>query len=151
VSALPSKQLNLLLVEDNPADVELTRVCLEETRLAHRLHVTEDGEQALEFLNRRAAYTAAPRPDLMLLDLNLPRKDGRAVLAEVKSDERLKDIPVIVLTTSHSERDVLNAYRLHANCYITKPSGYDQWVSLFRSVHAFWFDTVRLPSRADPG
>ena len=137
--------VNVLLVEDNPADVELTRLSLEETQLSHILYVTQDGDQALAFLKRHAPYAAAPRPHLTLLDLNLPRKDGRAVLEEIKKDEGLKDIPVVVLTTSNSERDILSAYKMHANSYITKPADPDQWVELFRSVHEFWFKAAELP------
>ncbi|HLB76276.1 MAG TPA: response regulator [Candidatus Dormibacteraeota bacterium] len=140
-----AKSVNVLLVEDNPADVELTRLSLEETRLAHKLHVTQDGDQAMAFLKRRAPYAAAPRPDLTLLDLNLPRRDGRAVLAEIKSDERLKDIPVVILTTSAAERDILHAYRMHANSYITKPLGVEDWIRLFRTLQEFWFGAVTLP------
>ena len=140
-----AKPVNVLPVEDNPADVELTRLSLEETRLAHNLHVTLDGDQALAFLNRREPYAAVPRPDLTLLDLNLPRRDGRAVLAEIKSDERLKNIPVVILTTSAAERDILHAYRLHANSYITKPLGVDGWIRLFRTLQEFWFGAVTLP------
>ena len=144
-----AKTVNILLVDDNPADVELTRLSLEETRLAHSLHVTRDGDEALAFLNRRGPYTAAPRPDLTLLDLNLPRTDGRAVLAEIKRDANLKNIPVVVLTTSAAERDILHAYRMHANSYITKPLGVEGWIRLFRTLHDFWFDAVTLPPMVD--
>ena len=143
--------VNLLLVEDNPADVELTRLSLDKTGLPHRLHVTQDGEQALAFLRRDAPYAAAPRPHLTLLDINLPRKDGRAVLAEIKKDESLKDIPVVILTTSDSERDILAAYKMHANSYITKPTGLDRWVELFRSVQDFWFKSAKLPTPSASG
>ena len=138
--------VNLLLVEDNPADVELTRLSLEESQLPYRLHVAQDGDQALAFLKRQAPHEGAPRPDLTLLDLSLPRRDGRAVLAVIKSDENLKDIPVVVLTTSSSQRDVLAAYKLHANSYITKPTGIDRWITLFRSIRDFWFKSARLPA-----
>jgi len=138
--------VNLLLVEDNPADVELTRLSLEESQLPYRLHVAQDGDEALAFLKRQAPHEGAPRPDLTLLDLSLPRRDGRAVLAVIKSDENLKDIPVVVLTTSSSQRDVLAAYKLHANSYITKPIGIDRWITLFRSIRDFWFKSVRLPA-----
>ncbi len=143
--------VNVLLVEDNPADVELTRLSLEETRLAHNLHVMQNGDQALAFLNRRFPYEAAPRPDLTLLDLNLPGTDGRAVLAEIKSDEKLKDIPVVILTTSAADRDILNAYRVHANSYITKPLGVEGWIRMFRTLQEFWFGAVTLPPGPFPG
>ena len=148
-SRTPTRPVNVLLVEDNPADVALTRLSLEKNHVAHRLFVTQDGDQALAFLKRRAPYADAPRPDLTLLDLNLPRTDGRAVLAEIKKDESLKDIPVVVLTTSNSDRDILTAYKMHANSYITKPTGLDRWVELFRSVNDFWFKTVKLPPTAE--
>ena len=148
-STTPTTPVNVFLVEDNPADVALTRLSLEETHVAHRLFVTQDGDQALAFLKRRAPYADAPRPDLTLLDLNLPRTDGRALLAEIKKDESLKDIPVVVLTTSNYDRDILTAYKMHANCYITKPTGPDRWVELFRSVNNFWFKTVKLPPTAE--
>jgi len=138
--------VNLLLVEDNPADVELTRLSLDEIQLPYRLHVAQDGDEGLAFLKRQAPHEGAPRPDLTLLDLSLPRRDGRAVLAVIKSDENLKDIPVVVLTTSSSQRDVLAAYKLHANSYITKPIGIDRWITLFRSIRDFWFKSVRLPA-----
>jgi CheY-like chemotaxis protein len=141
--------VNVFLVEDNPADVEMTRLSLEETRVAHRLHVAYDGDQALDFLQRRGPYADAPRPDLTLLDLNLPRTDGRAVLAAIKNDESLKEIPVVVLTTSSSDRDISAAYKMHANSYITKPTGLDRWVELFRSINDFWFKTVKLPPTAE--
>ena len=147
-SRTPTTPVNVLLVEDNPADVELTRLSLKATELPHRLDVTQDGDQALAFLKRRAPYADAPRPDLTLLDLNLPRTDGRAVLAEIKQDESLKDIPVVVLTTSSSYRDISAAYKMHANSYITKPTGLDRWVELFRSVNDFWFKTAKLPPTA---
>ena len=135
----------MLLVEDNPADVELARLCLNETDLAHNLHVAEDGDAALAFLRRRPPYADAPRPALVLLDLNLPRRDGREVLAEIKNDEDLAAIPVVILTTSNSDRDILHAYKMHANSYITKPETFDKWVASFRSVREFWFRTVKLP------
>ena len=145
----PTTPVNVFLVEDNPADVEMTRLSLEENHVAHRLHVAQDGDQALAYLKRRAPYADAPRPDLTLLDLNLPRTDGRAVLAAIKNDESLKEIPVVVLTTSSSDRDILAAYKMHANSYITKPTGLDRWVELFRSVNDFWFKTVKLPPTAE--
>ena len=137
--------LDILLVEDNPADVRLTVEALKESQVGTRLHVVRDGEQALAFLRRQATWATAVRPDLILLDLNLPRKDGRAVLGEIKADQRLKTIPVVVLTTSEAEEDVHRAYELHANCYITKPVDLGEFLTVVRSVDAFWFSTVRLP------
>lgn len=138
--------VEMLLVEDNPADVALAQMSLKETKLAHNLHVTRDGDAALAFLRRLPPYAAAPRPALVLLDLNLPRKDGREVLAEIKGDKELAEIPVVILTTSNADRDILHAYKMHANSYITKPTGFDKWVDSFRSFHDFWFKTAKLPS-----
>ena len=119
----------------------------QEHEFSHRLHVTHDGDQALAFLKRRAPYAGAPRRDLTLLDLNLPRTDGRAVLAEIKKDESLKDIPVVVLTTSKAEEDILKSYSLHANCYVTKPMGLEQFLDVVRSIEDFWFTIVKLPPK----
>ncbi len=140
--------VEILLVEDNPADVRLTREALREGAggLRHRLHVVEDGVQALAFLRREAGYWEVPRPDLILLDLNLPRKDGREVLQEIKADPELRSIPVVVLTTSRSEEDVLRSYQLHANCYVTKPVDLDQFLEVVRRIEAFWLGVARLPS-----
>ena len=139
------RPIEILLVEDNPGDVELTRLALEDGRVSNSLHVTSDGEQALAFLRRHGAYSAAPRPDLVLLDWNLPRKDGRAVLAEVKSDLDLRQITVIVLTSSEAERDVLAAYELRANAYIVKPVDLADFFDVVRSIEGFWLTVVRLP------
>lgn len=137
--------IEILLVEDNPGDVRLTREVLRDCKLHNNLHVAEDGIEALEFLRRVGSYADAPRPDLVLLDLNLPKKDGREVLAEIKADSNLKRIPVVVLTTSKAEEDVFKAYDLHANCYITKPVDLDQFITVVRSVEEFWFTIVKLP------
>ncbi len=141
--------VEILLVEDNPADVRLTREVLKEGAegLRHRLHVVEDGTQALAFLRREEGYRGVPRPDLILLDLNLPRKDGREVLEEIKADPDLCSIPVVVLTTSRSEEDVLRSYQLHANCYVTKPVDLDQFLEVVQTIRAFWLQVVRLPGR----
>ena len=136
----------ILLVEDNPGDVLLTKEAFREGRLAHHLSVVGDGEDAMRFLLRSGAYENAPRPDLILLDLNLPRKDGREVLAEIKENPALHHIPVIVLTTSEAEADVWNAYKLHANCYLTKPIQMDDFFKKIRLVEDFWLTVVRLPS-----
>lgn len=135
----------VLLVEDNPGDVDLTREALEEAKLYVRLNVVRDGEAALAFLRREGAHAAAPRPDLILLDLNLPKLDGRGVLAEVKRDPELRAIPVVVLTSSTAEQDIVRAYELNANCYVTKPVDLEQFLTIVRSIEQFWFTVVKLP------
>ncbi|MBF0283172.1 MAG: response regulator [Magnetococcales bacterium] len=137
--------IEILLVEDNPGDVELTREALLESKVHNRLHVVHDGEQALDFLHGRHEYSDKPRPDLILLDLNLPRRNGREVLQEIKGDDQLKAIPVVVLTTSRAEEDVLRSYKLHANCYVTKPVDLDKFFQVIRSIEQFWFTVVKLP------
>jgi len=134
----------ILLVEDSPSDVLLAKEALADSKIANCLHEVTDGVEAMRFLRKEGPYTRAPRPDLILLDLNLPRKDGREVLAEIKSDENLKRIPVVVLTTSKSEADVMRAYGLHANCYIVKPVDFEQFAQVVRSVESFWFAVVTL-------
>jgi two-component system, chemotaxis family, response regulator Rcp1 len=138
--------VEILLVEDNPADARLTREVFEGGRLSTHLNVVCDGEQALAFLRREGVYESAPRPKLVLLDLNLPRKDGREVLEELKSDTRLCRIPVIVLTTSAAQTDIMRAYELQANCFITKPLDLDEYFAVVRSIEDFWLATARLPS-----
>lgn len=140
------KHIEILLVEDSPADVLITREAFEEAKLLNTLHVVEDGVQALEFLHQEGSFTSAPRPDLILLDLNLPRKNGREVLAEIKSDVAFKSIPVIILTTSSADDDILNAYDLHANCYVVKPVGFESFFKAVQSIQNFWFSVVALPS-----
>lgn len=142
---VPGRPVELLLVEDNPGDVELTREALEEARVRNRLAVVEDGVEALAYLRREGRYAGAPRPDLVLLDLNLPRKDGREVLAEIKADPELRRIPVVVLTTSEAEKDVLGAYDLYASAYIVKPVDLDQFLGVVRSVEGFWLTVVKFP------
>jgi len=137
--------IDILLVEDNPGDVRLTREALKEGKVNNRMSVATDGAEAMRFLRREGEYADAPRPDLILLDLNLPKKDGREVLAEIKEDPDLRRIPVVVLTTSRDERDVLGAYNSYANCYITKPLDLDQFISVVRSVEDFWLEVVKLP------
>jgi two-component system, chemotaxis family, response regulator Rcp1 len=137
--------IEVLLVEDNPGDVRLTREAFIDARLHINLRVAVDGVEAMAFLNREGEFTAAPRPDLILLDLNLPRKDGRQVLKEIKSSAILQTIPVVVLTTSASDVDVLNSYRLHANCYITKPVSLDGFLTVVKSIDDFWLSVVKLP------
>ncbi len=140
-------RFEILLVEDNPGDVMLTEEALREGTLRYRLSVAEDGEQALRFLRREGTYKSAPQPDLILMDLNLPKKDGREVLAEVKSDPDLRHIPIIVLTMSEAAQDIARAYKLHANCYLTKPIQMDDFLKVIRSVEDFWLTMVRLPAR----
>ena|SRR5437867_5607052 len=139
------RPIEILLVEDNPGDVRLTIEALKEGKIRNYMSVVGDGEQALDFLHRRGEFADAPRPDVILLDLNLPRKDGREVLAEIKEDPDLKRIPVVVLTTSKAEEDILRTYNLHANCYITKPVDLDQFINVIRSIESFWFSVVSLP------
>ncbi len=143
---MSGKPIEILLVEDNAGDVRLTEEALREGKVRNNLHVARDGVEAIEFLRRQGKFAAAPRPDLVLLDLNLPRRDGREVLAEIKEDPDLRTIPVVVLTTSSAERDILRSYSLHANCYITKPVDLDQFVKVVRSIDEFWLTVVRLPN-----
>ncbi len=143
----PRRTLRLLLVEDNPGDVRLTIEALKEGRVRNRLSVARDGVEAIAFLRRQGPHAQAPRPDLILLDLNLPRRDGREVLADIKDDAVLRRIPVVVLTTSKAEEDILRTYDLHANCYITKPVDLEQFISVVRSIDDFWLSVVRLPAR----
>ncbi|MBI9062206.1 MAG: response regulator [Marinilabiliaceae bacterium] len=140
------KPIDILMVEDNPGDVQLTKEALEGCKMCNNLHVVEDGEQAMDFLKRIGEYRNAPKPDLIILDLNLPKKDGREVLKDIKSDEVLKTIPVVVLTTSKSEVDVLKSYKLHANCYITKPIDLEQFIEVVQSIEHFWMGIVALPT-----
>jgi CheY-like chemotaxis protein len=142
-----ARPIEILLVEDNPGDARLTREALREGRMRNRLHHMRDGVEALAFLRREAPYEDAPMPDLILLDLNLPRKNGTQVLAEMKEEPRLRLIPVVVLTTSEAEQDVLRTYELHANCYITKPVDLDKFLAIVRAVEEFWVDIVKLPNR----
>lgn len=137
--------VEILLVEDNYGDVRLAQEALKESKVRNNLHVVEDGVEALAFLRREGKYAEAVRPDLILLDLNLPRKDGREVLMEIKADDLLKHIPVVVLTVSEAEEDVLKSYSLHANCYISKPIDLDQFLKVVMSIEDFWLTIVRLP------
>jgi chemotaxis family two-component system response regulator Rcp1 len=144
------RPIEILLVEDSPSDTELTLEALREAKMRNHLSSVEDGVQALEFLRRQGKFAQAPRPDLIMLDLNLPRKDGREVLAEIKADLSLQAIPVVVLTTSRAEQDVLRAYNLHANCYITKPVDFEQFLEVIRSIESFWLFVVTLPPNGRP-
>ncbi|NUN97017.1 MAG: response regulator [Candidatus Omnitrophica bacterium] len=141
------RPIEILLVEDNPADVRLTKEFLNGAKFLNRLHVVADGVEAMAFLRREGKYGDVPRPDLILLDLNLPRKDGREVLAEVKSDPSLQRIPIVILTTSESEQDILKSYDLHVNCYVTKPVNIDQFSIVVKSIKDFWFSVVTLPPK----
>jgi chemotaxis family two-component system response regulator Rcp1 len=138
------KAAEILLVEDSPGDVRLTQEALEAGKVKNHLSVVGDGVEAMAYLRQQGKYAAASRPDLILLDLNLPRKDGREVLAEIKADERLKRIPVVVMTTSDAEEDVLKTYGLHANCYITKPLDFESFIAVVKAIDEFWFSVVRL-------
>jgi two-component system, chemotaxis family, response regulator Rcp1 len=139
--------VEILLVEDSPTDVLLAKEALEDSRIANNLHTVPDGVAAMAFLRREGKYKNAPRPGLILLDLNLPKMDGREVLAEIKNDENLKRIPVVVLTTSKNEGDVMKAYGLHANCYVVKPVNFEQFAKVVRSIESFWFSVVTLPTK----
>ncbi len=141
------RQAEFLLIEDNPGDVRLTREALRESKVRNNLNVVGDGEAALLYLKRQSPYTDAPRPDIILLDLNLPRKDGREVLAEIKGDPSLRRIPVVVITSSEAEQDILRTYDLHVNCYVTKPVDLDQFIKVVQSIESFWLTIVRLPSQ----
>lgn len=138
-------RFEILLVEDNPGDVRLTEEVLREGKVRNRLSVTGDGVEAMSFLRREGKYAGAPRPDLILLDLNLPKKSGHEVLAEIKSDAGLKRIPVVVLTTSRAEEDIIKAYDRYANCYLTKPFDWERFVGVIKSVEDFWLTVVKLP------
>jgi chemotaxis family two-component system response regulator Rcp1 len=141
------RPIEILLVEDSPGDVRLTREALRDAKVGNNLHVVRDGVEALAFLRREAPrFAECPRPDLILLDLNLPRKSGHEVLEEIKADQALRRIPVVILTTSQAEQDVLRTYDLHANCYITKPVDLDQFIAVVQSIEDFWLTIVRLPS-----
>ncbi len=142
---LQQRPIEILMVEDSPSDAQLTIEALHAAKVANRLSHVEDGVEALRFLRRQGQYVDAPRPDLILLDLNLPRKDGREVLEELKRDPSLKVIPVVVLTTSRSEQDVLRSYQLHANCYINKPVDFSQFMEVVKSIEHFWLTIVTLP------
>lgn len=137
--------IKILLVEDNPGDVRLTREALKDSKLHNSLSVVEDGVEAMAFLKRESPFEDAPRPDIILLDLNLPRKDGREVLEEIKNDEDLRRIPVVVLTTSEDDNDILATYNLHANCYITKPVDLNRFIAIVKNIENFWFSIVKLP------
>lgn len=144
---IAAKPIEILLVEDSKGDVGLIEEVFEEAKIRNNLHIAEDGEEAILFLNNKGQFLHAPRPDIILLDLNLPKKDGREVLEEVKEDDNLKNIPIVVLTTSKAEEDILRSYNLHANAYITKPVNFDQFIKVVKSIEDFWLEVVKLPSK----
>ncbi|MBP7399346.1 MAG: response regulator [Chitinophagales bacterium] len=139
--------MQILLVEDNPGDIRLTQEALKEGDIQNVLHVVKDGVEAMEFLRKKDKYSEMPTPDIILLDLNLPRKDGREVLADIKTDENLKMIPVIVLTTSDTDQDIIKSYKLHANCFITKPVDLELFIFIIQQIQTFWFKVIKLPPK----
>jgi chemotaxis family two-component system response regulator Rcp1 len=141
-----TEAIRILLVEDNPGDVRLTLEAFKEGKVRNEISVVHDGVEALAFLRRQGQYADAQRPDVILLDLNLPKKDGYEVLAEIKQDSTLKRIPVVILTTSKAERDILETYYLHANCYVIKPIDLEQFITVIKSIESFWLNVVKLPS-----
>ncbi len=145
---MDAKPIEILLVEDNEGDVGLVEEVFEDAKIRNVLHVADDGEEAMLFLNKESSYKDAPTPDIILLDLNLPQKDGREVLEEIKTDDNLKRIPVVILTTSKAEEDIIKSYDLHANSYITKPVDFDQFIRVIKSIEDFWLEVVRLPSKS---
>ncbi|HEX8949806.1 MAG TPA: response regulator [Dissulfurispiraceae bacterium] len=139
--------IEILLVEDNPGDVRLMEEALKDAKIYTHLHVARDGEEAMQFLRREGEYAGVHRPDLIMLDLNLPKKDGREVLAEIKDDPVLRRIPVVVITTSRAEEDIVRSYNLHANCYVTKPVDFEQFMKVVQSIEEFWLTVVKLPPK----
>ncbi len=139
------RPVEILLVEDNPGDIRLTKEAMKEAKIINNLNVVEDGVEALAYLRKKGKFKDANRPDMILLDINLPKKNGREVLAEIKQDKNLKQIPVIILTVSKAEEDIIKTYELHANCFITKPVDMDQFIKVVKSIEDFWFSIVKLP------
>lgn len=144
---IDTKPIDILLVEDNPGDVRLTKEALRDAKVLNEIYVARDGVEAMQFVHKEGSYTNAPMPDLILLDLNLPRKDGREVLAEIKKDPKLKHIPIVVLTTSKADEDIIRTYNLHANAYITKPVDLNRFVEIMHALEEFWFTIVKLPPK----
>ena len=144
---IETMRADILLIEDNPGDVRLTKEALRDAKVLNDIYVAKDGVEAMEFLHREGSFANVPIPDLILLDLNLPRKDGREVLAEIKKDPKLKHIPVVVLTTSKADEDIIKSYNLHANAYITKPVDLNRFVEIMHSIEEFWFTIVKLPPK----
>jgi two-component system response regulator len=147
---ISNRPVVILMVEDNPTDVLIAREGFSGAKMRNTLHVADDGIEAIEFLNQRGKYAGAPRPDLIVLDLNMPRKNGQEVLAEIKTDAHLKEIPVVILTTSKSAEDISKAYGLHANCYISKPVDFDEFTKVVQTIQDFWFSIVTLPRDPTP-
>ncbi|MGB9938002.1 MAG: response regulator [Methanobacterium sp.] len=147
IADITFKAVKVLLIEDNPADARLVKEVFKDFKIDNELYVVEDGVKAMEFLNKNAEYKDVPIPDLIMLDLNLPRKDGREVLAEIKLDEDLKSIPVVILTTSSDKTDIINTYKNHANCFITKPVDFEQFMIVLNSIEDFWLKIVKLPPK----
>jgi len=143
------RPIEILLVDDNPGDIRLTQEALKESKVFNNLHIVEDGMEALEFLRKKGRFKNEITPDIILLDLNLPKRNGREVLTEIKNDDLLKKIPVVILTISRAEEDILKSYELHANCYITKPVDMNQFIKIVRSIENFWFSIVKLPPNID--
>ena len=143
------KIIDILLVEDNIGDARLAQEALKESKVRNNLYIVGDGEEALDFLNKKGKHAEVPRPDLILLDLNLPKKDGREVLAEIKTDENLRRIPVVILTVSKAEEDIIETYDLHANCFITKPLDLNQFIEVVKYINNFWLTIVKLPPNGD--
>ncbi len=141
------KPIEILMVEDNPGDAELALEALEQSKISNTVSVASDGEEAMAFLRRTGKHAGAPRPDLILLDLNLPKKDGREVLAEIKADDDLKQIPVVILTSSQAEEDIVKSYNLHCNCYVTKPIDLHQFINVIKAIEDFWLTIVKLPPK----
>jgi CheY-like chemotaxis protein len=141
------KPVEILVVEDSKGDIGLIEEVFEDAKIGNIIHIVEDGEEAIDFLRGKGQFSGSPRPDIILLDLNLPKKDGREVLEEVKGDDELKNIPIVVLTTSKAEEDILKSYNLHANAYITKPVDFDQFLDVVKSIENFWLEIVKLPSK----
>jgi two-component system, chemotaxis family, response regulator Rcp1 len=139
--------IDILVVEDNPGDARLIKEVLNENKIFNSLYIVRDGVEAMDFLYARGKFKESPKPDLIILDLNLPRKDGREVLAEIKSDKELKRIPVVIMTISQAEEDIFKSYNLHANCYVTKPIDLNQFIKVIKSIENFWFSVVKLPSK----
>lgn len=150
MNGLRRRPIEILLVEDNPGDVRLTQEALKDGKIRNNLYVAPDGVEAVNFLRGEGDYADAPRPDVILLDLNLPRKGGREVLADIKNNPDLASIPVVILTTSEADEDILESYKLHANCYITKPVNLEQFIRVVKSIEDFWFEIVRLPPNNGP-
>jgi CheY-like chemotaxis protein len=146
-SARPPQSVDILLVEDNPGDVRLIQEALQDGKLLNRIATVSDGQKALAYLRKQGSYTQAPRPDLILLDLNIPRKDGREVLAEIKADPHLRSIPVVIVTSSQAEEDILRSYNTHANCYVTKPVDLEKFVAVVKAIEEFWVTIVKLPPK----